>query len=207
MGARDRSEYELVGIIDPAPLTRAGFSRLLADSGFATKHVDSEPGEWAEAHDCSRLLTAVRNTPQWTAALQLPAAVPGGTIVAVVFDESACDFVAGSLAGLHAILPADTPPHAICDTFHATANGTVTLPRTAVLNLNLPQLPDSLSEEQVELLEAIASGSLITDIARRFHWSDTTARRRRDDLLRTLGVKNSHQAAAKAGMWRLPLGT
>ncbi|MBI5290664.1 MAG: response regulator transcription factor [Chloroflexi bacterium] len=57
---------------------------------------------------------------------------------------------------------------------------------------------EELLPEELQILEAIAGGASNKDVAERFFWSDTTVKRRVQEIMEKLGASSRAQAIAEA---------
>ncbi len=60
------------------------------------------------------------------------------------------------------------------------------------------RLESGLSDQELEVLRLIAAGATNKDIADRLYWSETTVKRKVQDILEKMGVANRPQAVAEA---------
>lgn len=60
------------------------------------------------------------------------------------------------------------------------------------------RLESGLSDQELEVLRLIAAGATNRDIADRLYWSETTVKRKVQDILEKMGVANRPQAVAEA---------
>lgn len=123
---------------------------------------------------------------------------PPAVLILTNFDTDA-DIVTAIEAGAAGYLLKDAAPDDITGAVHAAAAGQTALAPAVATRLfaRMQQAHSSLSARELEVLELVADGCSITDIAHRLHLSETTVKSHLAHIYPKLGV-NSRTAAVAA---------
>lgn len=123
-----------------------------------------------------------------------------------IVDDGETDAVRRALlAGMDGVVPRSTDPDELGGPLLSVADGWFVLPATAAreligrLRLPDPTVLGKLDDEEREIWARLAAGEHDRDLARRFHVSTRTMKRRVAALFRKLGVDGRVQAAELAG--------
>lgn len=128
-------------------------------------------------------------------------------IVLTTYDDE--EYISGALeAGAHGYLLKNVSHDMLADTIRAVHAGErhlspdligKVLRQFADLAREQKQQFTGLTEEELHLVRLIADGKSNKTIAEVMFWSETTVKRRVQDIIDKLGVENRVQAAAEAG--------
>ena len=122
--------------------------------------------------------------------------------VAVIPTLVLDSYIRALVAGAAGVVYVDTSSAIMADVVQAAIEGEVLLPRQAAQSMaalaRRERPPSDLDESEQELLQAVAAGRTIVDLAKELHYSERTVRRHLHSLYIKLGVRNRAEAIACA---------
>lgn len=199
---------------DPIPAYRQGLARALDAAGCET----AEPGDclsWIQrfrraAHPAEyylAVLLSIRGDADVDVLTTLRAADDEVALLALLVEPTADNYRRAFDAGAWGVADYAAPPDDIVAALEATWAGAVRLPRAvAVELLTRPQRMNgvpAVDDADVWRLAALANGWSVERLAIHENFSTREMFRRLQDLYRSLGVSNRHQAvvvAARSGL-------
>lgn len=124
-------------------------------------------------------------------------------VVAVTEDLSVEQFARALALGCDGVTHSDTTAEIVVSVLEAAVRSEVVLPAEAAHLMAKAMFEDSpqpspLTQEELQLLGELASGTTVVAIANELGWSERTMRRRIHSICLKLGVVNKSQAIAKA---------
>lgn len=200
-----------VVLVDDHPVVLAGLRSLLAgDQEIRVVAVAATAGEALALDpvtppDVCVVDLALPDGDGITVASRLKARWPGTRALVLTLSADPAAVLRALGAGLDGFVLKDADPTELRAAVRAVAHGSVVLGRgaSAPVTAAARALPDhaglaSLSSRQRELLELVAAGLEVHQIAARLYLSPKTVRNRLTDLVRDLGVESREAAAALA---------
>ena len=212
MMTRDRQAIRIL-IVDDHPVVRQGLRSLLAS------HADLEVV--GEAEDGAQVLPLLAERRADVILLDLQMKVQGGIevarrvrtshpevkiIVLTTYDDESLLRQAME-AGVHGYLLKSVSHETLPDSIRAVMRGQRLLSPTLVSNVidqyqelaqSQAQKEAGLTPEELQVLAIIAAGGGNKDLAEKLFWSETTVKRRVQEIIEKMGVANRAQAIAEA---------
>ncbi len=200
-------------IVDDHPMVRRGLRNFLSSASDILVVGEAEDGATAlrAATDLSPnvVLLDIRLTgPDGVAvAAQLRKSAPQVKIIILTaYDND--DYIQGALrAGAYAYLLKSSSGETVVEAIRQVHQGKRLL-SPGLMDRVLEQFQDlaqikvksqsGLLEEEIKVLALIAQGATNEEIARAMYWGERTVRRKVDEIIVKLGVKNRAQAVAEA---------
>ncbi|QOC91744.1 response regulator transcription factor [Micromonospora craniellae] len=196
-------------IRDPIPAYRQGIARELDNAGYET----AEPGDcyaWIRrfrhaAHPTEyrlAVLLSIRSQADVDVLAALRAHDDQVALLALLVDPTVDDYRRALDAGAWGVVDYAASPDEIVAALEATWAGVVRLPRAVAVDLlSRPAGTDgdlSVGESDVMRLAALASGWSVERLASHENFSTRAMFRHLQELYRTLGVSNRHEAVVVA---------
>ncbi|MEW5721283.1 MAG: response regulator transcription factor [Chloroflexota bacterium] len=200
-------------IVDDHPMVRRGLRNFLSSAPDVLVVGEAEDGATAlrAATDLSPdvvLLDIQLTGPDGVAvAAQLRKSAPQAKIIILTaYDND--DYIQGALrAGAYAYLLKSSSGETVVEAIRQVHQGKRLL-SPGLMDRVLGQFQDlaqlkakyqsGLLEEEIRVLALIAQGATNEEIAREMYWGERTVRRKVDEIIVKLGVKNRAQAVAEA---------
>ncbi|CAG0942813.1 Transcriptional regulatory protein LiaR [Anaerolineae bacterium] len=207
------NEQIRVLIVDDHPMVRRGLCSLLAsfkDIEVVGEAEDAVTALRAAASLCPEviLLDIQMQGPDGVAvASQLHKQAPGAKVIMLTaYDND--EYVEGALrAGAYGYLSKSDPASIVVGAIRQVHKGKHML-SPHLLNRVLEQFQElakvkvkyqsGLSDDELRVLALIAEGATNEKIARDMYWAQRTVRRKVDEIILKMGVKNRAQAVAEA---------
>lgn len=199
---------------DPIPAYRKGIARELDAAGYET----AEPGDctaWIRrfrhaAHPTEyrlAVLLSIRGDADVEVLAGLHAYDDRVALLALLVDPAVDDYRQALAAGAWGVVDYAASPDEIVAALEATWAGAVRLPRAVAVELlsrpGRADAPPPVCESDVMRLAALANGWSVERLANHENFSTREMFRRLQELYRSLGVSNRHQAvvvAARCGL-------
>ncbi|MFI7025946.1 DNA-binding response regulator [Micromonospora sp. NPDC049900] len=196
-------------IRDPIPAYRQGIARELDNAGYET----AEPGDcyaWIRrfrraAHPTEyrlAVLLSIRSESDVDVLAALRAHDEQVALLALLVDPAADDYRRALDAGAWGVVDYAASPDEIVAALEATWAGAVRLPRAVAVDLlsrpGRAETELSVDESDVLRLAALASGWSVERLASHENFSTRAMFRHLQELYRTLGVSNRHEAVVVA---------
>jgi DNA-binding NarL/FixJ family response regulator len=200
-------------IRDAIPTYRHGIARELSAVGYETAEpVDCDA--WikkfrhaTQTSDCRlAVLTSIREDADLDIVRELRASHDHVVLLALLVDPTIDLYSRALELGAWGAVDYAASPAEILETLEATWAGAVRLPRSVAVELTRMgkrRNHSAVGDADVRRLAALAEGWSVERLARHENFSTREMFRRLNDLYRTLGVRNRHQAvveAARAGL-------
>lgn len=191
----------VVAVVDICPARRHGVAAAVVDAGFSVEAPTALAG-WFR-HPGNRLAVISISHPQELSTVrQLSCEIAEPRIVVLLPMASPAACREALQAGASAVISQDAELEEIVEVIRGTARGHTILPRfiaQAILrDTSAPQLPPSLTEDDLELLRALAAGTKVRQLADQYGYSERAIYRRLASLYRRLGASNRAQALLAA---------
>jgi len=201
-------------IRDPIPTYRQGIARELDTAGYET----AEPGDcaaWIQrfrraAHYSEyhlAVLLSIRNGADVEVLAALRALDDQVALLALLVDPAVDNYRQALEAGAWGVADYASSPEEIVAALEATWAGVVRLPRTVTVELlSRPARTDAVppvGESDIMRLAALANGWSVERLASHENFSTRAMFRRLQELYRSLGVSNRHQAVLVAARYGL----
>ncbi len=156
---------------------------------------------WSASDDVRVVLVNCDGEPRW-AELERQVEDPAVVAIAILPHLDIDAYMRAFALGAGAAIYADTTSAITVDAVEAAIHGEVLLPLQAVQHMaklaNRVKPPTDLDASEVALLQAIAAGRTIVDLANEYFYSERTVRRHLQNLYLKLGVRNRAEAIAAA---------
>ncbi|MBI5828372.1 MAG: response regulator transcription factor [Chloroflexi bacterium] len=210
--ATDRQPIRIL-IVDDHPVVRHGLRSLLAGQpdlevvGEADTGADVLPLLSSHETDVILLDIQLKGQSGIEVARRIRHAHPVVKIIILTTYDDESLLHDALEAGVHAFLLKSVSHESLPDSIRAVVRGErlLSTPLVSTVLSNYQKLAQEqarreagLTPEELQILEAIAGGASNKDVAERFFWSDTTVKRRVQEIMEKLGASSRAQAIAEA---------
>lgn len=187
-------------LIAPDPLARAALANLLAGETCDIVGRSDGSGDWLELIDLHEPEVILCDMG-WQSSLMLPEVRElGVSVVALVADTTTANAVWRQ--GVVGIVGRDSSAEIITTTLQAAFHNLITFqPNLLPSNVgieNSAELPDPLTNREIDVLNLLAQGMTNRAIAHTLHISDHTVKFHVNALLTKLNAQSRTEAAVKA---------
>jgi DNA-binding NarL/FixJ family response regulator len=209
-----REPRRVCAVRDPIPAYRQGIARALDAAGYET----AEPGDcaaWIQrfrhaTHPTAyrlAVLLSIRSEADAEVLAALRAGDDQVALLALLVDPAADDYRQALEAGAWGVADYAASPEEIVAALEATWAGAVRLPRAVAVELlsraGRADAAPPVCQSDVLRLAALANGWSVERLASHENFSTREMFRRLQELYRSLGVTNRHQAVVVAARYGL----
>jgi DNA-binding NarL/FixJ family response regulator len=195
-----------VAIRDPHPLYRLGLATVLREAGFGTAEPD-DVDAWARARPRPAVVATMEDARDLELARSLRRTRDDTVLVCLLCEHPAAAYQLALSSGADAAVHRDAPLAEILSVFQAALGDRTLLPtgvaRTLAEDGGVGCAAPELCDEERALLQTLAAGDTVSQIAEAMGFSDREMYRRLRRLYRRLGCKNRSEALVLAARARL----
>ena len=193
-----------VGVFNAPPVYVSGLADALQNSSFVVTVV-TDAGAWFKDHDEKVLLMMINEPGDLDLVVDLREHAPHSPLITlldpVTADGVAASLRAGATGSVGLFFSSDEVVLAIEAASEEKIVLSARLARSMMKNSMTEVDPRILSQTDVECLQALAAGERVTDLARRFSYSEREMYRRLRRLYSRMSVRGRAGALVLAARW------
>jgi DNA-binding NarL/FixJ family response regulator len=195
-----------VAISDPQPLFRRGLANVLQEAGFTAEEPE-DVCAWATHRARPAIIATVEHDADFALTSELRRACGDVVLVCLLCEGPPAAYQLALSSGADAAVHRDAAPGEILNVFKAALGDRTLLPtgiaREMAEDGGAPGSAPELSDEERALLQALATGDKVSQIAHGLGFSDRETYRRLRRLYARLGVGSRSEALVLAARARL----